>query len=60
MEKEKNLGGRPRVLQDRQLISLNVESKKKQELDRLAQKIDSTAADLLREGLDMVLAKYRK
>lgn len=56
--KKKRSEGRPCVLNKRRLISLNIESIKKRELEKIAKRTGRMQADLLREGVDMILAKY--
>lgn len=50
---------RPKILRQRLRISFYVEAEQKRRLDRLAAAKGVPWAELAREGLDMVLARYK-
>ena len=47
-------------MKQRQRITLYMDAEQKVRLDRLAAKIGRPWAEIVRKGVDMVLAKYRK
>jgi len=50
----------PKKMKQRQRITLYMDAEQKVRLDRLAAKIGRPWAEIVRKGVDMVLAKYRK
>ncbi len=51
---------RPKKMENRQRISLFVDAEQKAQIDRIAVRLCQPWSELVREGINMVLVKYRK
>jgi predicted DNA-binding protein len=51
---------RPKKMQERQRITLYIEAKDKRRLDRLARAQGRPWAEIVRESVELTLAKHRK
>jgi predicted DNA-binding protein len=51
---------RPKTLKDRRAVTLYLEGPQKAALDRMAEKLGRPWAEIVREAIDVMLARHKK